>query len=201
LTGSAYITGSSSNSVLLAASTTTSDVSSAAYRGAIKKLEVGSAVTLAQNALRNCYSLEAVENASVSGYALYGCSSLKSVGFSGKTSAIGTEAFRMCYALRTVKIPEKVTTVNASAFYYCYSLERVEMPSTVTAVQKQAFFNCYALTCIDFSKCTAVPSLEATTAFSGVPSDFEIRVPSALYDEWIAATNWSTYADNIIVGV
>ena len=50
----------------------------------------------------------------------------------------------------------------------------------------------------DFTKCTAVPALSNANAFSGIPADCEIRVPAALYDEWIAATNWSTYAANIV---
>lgn len=28
-------------------------------------------------------------------------------------------------------------------------------------------------------------------AFSGLASDYKIIVPDALYDDWIAATNWS----------
>jgi hypothetical protein len=50
----------------------------------------------------------------------------------------------------------------------------------------------------DFTKHTVVPTLASTSVFSGIPSDCEIRVPAALYDEWIAATNWSTYAANIV---
>jgi hypothetical protein len=50
----------------------------------------------------------------------------------------------------------------------------------------------------DFSKHESVPTLEATSAFKSIPSDCKIVVPDALYDEWIAATNWSTYAANIV---
>ena len=49
----------------------------------------------------------------------------------------------------------------------------------------------------DFTSHTSVPSL-GINAFSNIPSDCEIRVPAALYDEWVAATNWSTYASNIV---
>ena len=50
----------------------------------------------------------------------------------------------------------------------------------------------------DFTSQTAVPTLKNTNAFASIPSDCEIRVPAALYDEWIAATNWSSLADNIV---
>ena len=41
-------------------------------------------------------------------------------------------------------------------------------------------------------------SLSSTNAFSSIPSDCKIIVPDTLYDTWIAATNWSTYASKII---
>lgn len=50
----------------------------------------------------------------------------------------------------------------------------------------------------DFSQYSAVPSLANTSAFISIPSDCKIIVPDALYDEWKAATNWSTYASKII---
>jgi hypothetical protein len=50
----------------------------------------------------------------------------------------------------------------------------------------------------DFTSHTVVPTLASTGAFQNIPSDCEIRVPAALYDEWIAATNWSTYASKIV---
>jgi hypothetical protein len=50
----------------------------------------------------------------------------------------------------------------------------------------------------DLSQATAVPSLANTNAFSGIPSDCKIIVPDALYDTWIAAPNWSSYASQIV---
>ena len=50
----------------------------------------------------------------------------------------------------------------------------------------------------DFSNHTVVPTLSNTNAFINIPSDCKIIVPDNLYDEWIAATNWSTYSSKII---
>jgi hypothetical protein len=50
----------------------------------------------------------------------------------------------------------------------------------------------------DFTSHTTVPTLVNTNVFNGIPSDCEIRVPAALYDEWIAATNWTGYASKIV---
>ena len=60
------------------------------------------------------------------------------------------------------------------------------------------FYYCYSVKFFDFTRHTSVPTLSNTNAFSSIPADCEIRVPAALYDEWIAATNWSTYASKIV---
>ena len=60
-----------------------------------------------------------------------------------------------------------------------------------------AFNYCYALIKCDFSQATAVPTLSNTSAFHAINKICKIVVPDNLYDQWIAATNWSTYADYI----
>jgi hypothetical protein len=40
--------------------------------------------------------------------------------------------------------------------------------------------------------------LSNSNAFNSIASDCKIVVPDALYDEWKAATNWSTYASYIV---
>jgi hypothetical protein len=50
----------------------------------------------------------------------------------------------------------------------------------------------------DFRALTAVPTLVSGYAFTDIPSDCKIVVPDALYDEWVAATNWSSFASYII---
>ena len=50
----------------------------------------------------------------------------------------------------------------------------------------------------DFSQHTAVPTLSNTGVFTSIQSDCKIVVPDALYDTWIAATNWSTYSSKIV---
>jgi hypothetical protein len=50
----------------------------------------------------------------------------------------------------------------------------------------------------DFTSHTSIPTVSSTTAFDDIPSDCIIKVPASLYNDWIAATNWSTYADHIV---
>lgn len=44
---------------------------------------------------------------------------------------------------------------------------------------------------MDFSKSTAVPALSSINAFENTNTYYRIVVPNALYNQWIAATNWS----------
>lgn len=75
----------------------------------------------------------------------------------------------------------------------CSNLKRVIYNNPKTSrIEGNSFNNCTSLELIDLSKATQVNSLSSTNAFSGVPLTCEIRVPSALYDTWIKATNWST---------
>ena len=61
-----------------------------------------------------------------------------------------------------------------------------------------AFSSCSSVAFYDFSQCTSVPTLGGTSVFSYSNSDCKIVVPDALYDEWISATNWSSYASKIV---
>jgi hypothetical protein len=115
----------------------------------------------------------------------------------GVTSIVSS-AFYRCYSLASVVIPQGVTGISSKAFYECYSLASVAIPQGVTRIDDSAFYHCYGMAFYVFSALESVPSLSATNVFSSIPSDCKIIVPDALYDTWIAATNWSTYASKII---
>ena len=96
-----------------------------------------------------------------------------------------------CHRLKQALVREGVTSLNET-FYECYSLTEVKMPSTIKTLTGSVFRNCTMLTKIDFTACTSVPTLASASTFQGVPSTCKILVPASLYDEWIAATNWSS---------
>ena len=130
------------------------------------------------------------------------------------------QCFHTCYALETAKVkitslgqydfysnrvlrhlPELddgITSIGNSSFSNCYSITSITIPSAVTQIAQSAFSNCQNMRYYDFTKLSAVPTLDNANAFTGIPADCEIRVPMALVDEWKAATNWSTYADYIV---
>jgi hypothetical protein len=72
------------------------------------------------------------------------------------------------------------------------------IPNSVTSIASSAFFNNAGVIYYDFTNHTAVPTLSSINAFQSIAADCEIRVPAALHDEWIAATNWTSYASKIV---
>jgi hypothetical protein len=116
----------------------------------------------------------------------------------GNCANIGQYAFSNCCALTSVKITDGVTAIGKYAFYKCSALASVSVPGSVTSIGENAFQGCPGVAFYDFSKHTAVPTLANTQAFFDIFYDCEIRVPAALVDEWKAATNWATYASNIV---
>ena len=90
-----------------------------------------------------------------------------------------------------------VTGIDYGAFGSCYSLTSIVLPSRVAGINTAAFYYCYSIIKYDFSQCTSVPTLSNTNAFDSINGICKIIVPDSLYDEWIAASNWSTYANYI----
>lgn len=153
-------------------------------------------------------------------YAFYYCSSLTSVNIPNSVTSIGLGAFSNCAGLGRIIIPEGVTEIKMNTFYRCTVLTSITLPDSLTAIGSSSFIGCVSLTEIviprkvrevnasafsgcekmqkyDFSQHTAIPTL-GVNAFFNIPSTCEIRVPESLYQEWIAATNWANYADNIV---
>ena len=125
------------------------------------------------------------------------CFSLTSVTIPNGVTSIDSRAFFTCYSLTSITIPNGVTSIGDSVFNSCFSLTSVTIPNEVTSIGNGAFNSCYSLTKYDFSQATAVPTLSNTSAFQAINKLCKIVVPDNLYDQWIAATNWSSYADYI----
>ena len=161
-----------------------------------------SVTSIGDSAFYNCYSLTSIAIpegvTSIGNSAFYNCYPLTSMAIPESVTSIGNSAFYNCRSLTSITIPEGVTSIGKTAFDSCYSLTSIVIPQGVTSINSNTFYRCYGMTFYDFSSHTVVPTLENSNAFTNIPSDCEIRVPAALYDEWIAATNWSTYASQIV---
>ena len=158
--------------------------------------------SIGNNAFRSCPSLASITIptgvTSISEYAFYSCSSLASITIPDGVTSIGNNAFRSCFSLASITIPDGVTSIVVNTFNYCPSLASITIPTGVTSISEYAFINGYGMRYYDFSACTAIPALSNDNAFNNIPSDCQMLIPSALYNNWKSATNWSTYASKMV---
>lgn len=149
-----------------------------------------------------CYSLVSiVVPKSVTSFRMYafrGCYSLASIVVPNSVTSFETGVFSDCHSLVSMTLPNGITSIASSTFNTCYSLAFVVIPNSVTSIESQVWYYCYGMAFLDFTTLTSVPKLTAINAFTNIPSDCKIVVPDSLYDEWIAATNWSSYASYIV---
>lgn len=157
--------------------------------------------SIGNNAFNGCNSLSAITIpeglTSITGGAFYNCLSLSAITIPEGVTSIEASAFYNCRSLSVVALPSSLTSIADRAFYNCHSLSTIAIPENVTSIGASALNSCYSLRYCDFTKHMSVAALGATDAFGSTPLDLEIRVPAALYDEWIAATNWAAYASYI----
>lgn len=134
---------------------------------------------------------------SINNYAFNTCSSLTSVSFPAATT-INSYAFRSCSALTSVFLPA-ATTIDTYAFNSCTSLTSLSLPAA-TSINTNVFRNCSSLTDLTLSRTTIV-YLSAANAFQDTPianGTGHIYVPDNLVDQYKTASNWSTYANQIL---
>jgi hypothetical protein len=174
------------------------------------------------NAFSYCYSLESVclpyGVANVGGF--LECRNLKDIVIPNSVTKILAGTFNKCYSLKSALIPNNVASIESNAFAYslisyivlpanltsianglfdmCYQLTSVTVKGTISSIGSRAFYNCRCVGFYDFSSSSSIPTLSNTNAFYNMPSNCKIIVPDALYDEWIATTNWSSYASQIV---
>lgn len=114
------------------------------------------------------------------------------------TDRVSENAFSQTQSIKKVILGDTVKYVSDDAFTFCKYIREVIFGSGITQIGNSAFYGDESIQTLNFSTATIVPTLDHTNALYKIPSTCKIIVPDALYDEWIAATNWSTYASNII---
>lgn len=127
---------------------------------------------------------------------LQGCLSLKAAIITGQT--IGVNTFKGCVSLVKVTIDDRIEAINDYAFDGT-ALSCLVLPKSIKSIGAGVWGNMLSsMLYYDFSAAEVIPTLANINSFAGIPSDCKIIVPDALFDEWIAATNWSTYASKTI---
>lgn len=158
--------------------------------------------TFPQNAMYSAFSLKAIvlprniEAIGINGAPQSYAAKFISLGY--QLSTLNNFALSQAYSVKTMCIPEGVSVLPQSLFGQNYTMITCVVPSSVSTINASAFYNCYSLLSVLCVKHTSVPTLSNTNAFTGVHADCKIVIPDALYEEWIAATNWSAIASKII---
>ena len=151
-------------------------------------------------------------------YAFNGCQKLPEI-YLPKCKAVGANSFQVCRALEKANLP-LAETIDSYAFSNNSKLYDVSAP-LVTNIQRQGFYMCAALKKLDFHQLNTIAmysftnsskfdtliirtenvcTLDNVNALTGTAIANKtgyVYVPSALVDSYKAATNWSTYADQI----
>ena len=155
-----------------------------------------------QYTFSNCSSLASITIpagvTSIIKSAFSNCRSLASVTIPDGVTSINQYTFNGCYSLASIIIPDSVKSIGEYTFSNCSSLASITIPAGVTSIGNYAFSYCYGMRYYDFSACTAIPALSNTNAFSDIPSDCQMLIPSSLYNNWKSATNWATYASKMV---
>ena len=195
------------------------DVLDALIDRSITEISSSSVTSIGSYAFYSCIELTTVDfpaATSIGSYAFQYCRSLTTVDFPAATS-IGSYAFQYCNSLTTANFPV-ATSIGGSAFRSCSELTTTNFP-VATSIETAAFQSCIGLTTVDFPVATSIGTsafrscselkslllrnnkvctLSNTNAFNSTPiasGTGYIYVPSALIEQYKAATNWSTYTD------
>ena len=86
-------------------------------------------------------------------------------------------------------IPNGVTAIQNDAFNGCHSLTIVSIPSAVTSIASNAFANCFGIAEIHFKR-TSPPTVAAASAFTNLPTDCKIYVPTGSLSAYVNASNY-----------
>ena len=151
---------------------------------------------LTANTVTNCHSLTRLytpDSVTTFGGST-GLSRLKTLAVPINTADI--PAFSAAYSLRTIEIPSSAARkFLAAALMNCWGLENITIPSGVTSIAANAFNTCQSLQYIKFEGNTP-PVVDASTAFTGLPTSCKILVPTGKLSAYTSASNYpssSTY--------
>lgn len=130
-TGTCRLVGAANGAYLLIKDSSTTSDPSHVYRDAIRRVEIGSGITVASMSFRNCYRLRSITIPT------------------GALESDWVNLFQNCTCLEGLVIPSGVTAINDSNIAFCRSLRALSMPKSITSAGTSsagtALYNCLAL--------------------------------------------------------
>ena len=181
---------------------------------ALTSVDFPNVTSIGGNAFQDCSALTSVDFPNVTnivGSTFSGCSALTSVNFPNATT-IGAFAFQKCPALTSVNFPN-ATSLGQYAFNSCTALTSVSFLN-IPDIGSRTFYNCHSLVKVVLStNQTLVATLTGSEQFTNCyhilgttnatynptgAKDGYIYVPLALVADYRVATNWATYATQIM---
>lgn len=104
--------------------------------------------------------------------------------------------------LLRVELPDRITTFQIDSINSLDNVQEIIFPQNVTTINPILNNGDNTNIIADFSKARKVPTLIITdasgTKFNCFAKAKTIKVPSALYNSWITANNWTTVKDKIV---
>lgn len=130
-------------------------------------------------------------------YAFDNNNSLSSIKLPSSLTTLGNSFCSYAYCLQEISLPSTLQTMGTYCFRDCYYLTELTIPASVTSIGNYSFYYCYGLKEIHV-KSTNPPTLGGTSVFYGLPSDCTIYVPTASLSTYQSASNWSTFASQMV---
>lgn len=152
-------------------------------------------IMLGEKVFKGCISSEIPSYATSIGNRGFANSYIGSISIPDSVTSIGSDAF---YGAKNIKeiIAPNVGGVLYQTFRSCPNLKKVIL-GDITKIEYYVFYYSGLLQYVDLRRCSAVPVLVEGGSFHST-GNCKIVVPDNLYDEWIAATNWSSFANRIV---
>lgn len=162
-------------------------------------IQLGSCVTeIGQGAFSgytNITDVEFPDSLTTIGVGAFSGSSITSVEFPDNLETIGDRAFENCNGLETVNIPDSVLTIGNYAFYTLLneSITEVTIGSGITSIGLNAFLNQ-----TNINRMTIKALTPPTLGNNALNGSYLIYVPYDSYNDYIAATDWTSYKNRIV---
>ena len=160
------------------------------YNYSLTTVNMSQLKTVGSYAFSSCHSLQNINLPSVTYIDAYGFerSSFISIEFENVIKLNGY-AFYACQTLNDIKL-KSITEIYTSVFDSCYSLKEVLIEQTSTV--------CYLYSTNVFYQCYHILGTTNTTWNPDGLKDGYIYVPASLLSKYKVATNWSSFASQII---